>query len=182
MTSPTEKRNVRKPGRGLRPYLLIPKVISVCVYFGASVSAAVLWHVFVGCRNIDGIDAAMLSHQIESVKLLIVFVAVPALLLALILGVFLILQHPKAMLKMRWVRLKLLLLFFGIPVFHVFMASRLHHFREQLESGIINISLRNQLNIGFTLLLIWSAVLIWLGRHKPRLWQNWAKSFQALKN
>ena len=149
MTSPNEKRNVRKAGRGFRPFLLIPKLIAVCVYFGATVSAAVLWHVFVGCQAIDSLDVAVLGQQIEAVKLLIVFVAVPALLLALILGALLLLQHPKAMLKMRWVRVKLFLLFLGVPVFHVFMASRLHHFRETLESGIIDISLRNQLNFGF---------------------------------
>ncbi|MFG0248881.1 MAG: hypothetical protein ACF8OB_08345 [Phycisphaeraceae bacterium JB051] len=177
MSSSQKQRVIRKPGRGFRPYLLIPKVLAMAVYFGAMVCAAVLWCQGIGCKPIEEIDAAVVMQQVLSVRFLIVYVGVPAMLLTMILGVLLWLEHPKTFLKLRWLRVKLLLLLLGVPGFHVLMASRLHHFREALESGTIEHSLKNQLTFGFVLLLIWSAIVIWLGRHKPRLWQNWAKDF-----
>ncbi|HAI14401.1 MAG TPA: hypothetical protein DCM28_22040 [Phycisphaerales bacterium] len=179
MTSSQAQRVIRKPGRGFRPYLLIPKVLAMAVYFGAMVCAAVLWHVQIGCKPMEEIDAATLMQQLMTIRLLVVCVGVPALLLTIVMGLLLWLEHPKTFLRMRWVRVKLILLGLGIPGFHVFMASRLYHFRHTLESGTIEQSLKNQLTLGFTLLLIWSAVIIWLGRHKPRLWQNWAKNYKS---
>ena len=150
----------------------------MAVYFGAMVCAAVLWCQSIGCKPTEEIDATVLMEHVLSVRLLIVYVGVPALLLTMVLGVLLLLEHPGTFLKLRWLRVKLFLMLFGVPGFHVFMASRLHHFQEALESGTINHSLKNQLTFGFVLLMIWSAMVIWLGRHKPRLWQNWAKDFK----
>ena len=181
MTDSNAHRVIRKPGRGFRPYLLIPKVLAIAVYFGATVCAGVLWYLWVGFKPLSEIDAVILKEHVLTVRLLMVVIAVPALVFTMILGILLWLEHPKTFLKLRWLRVKLLLLGVGVPVFHMFMASHLHHFREALDSGTIEQSLKSQLNLGFMLLLIWSAVIIWLGRHEPRLWQNWAKDFQSDK-
>lgn len=181
MTQSSPNKVVRKPGRGLRPYLLIPKVLAVAVYFGTTFSAAVLWFLQIGCRDLDKLymNLGLVMTQVMTIRTMIVFMAVPALVLALVLGVLLILEHPRVMLKLRWLQVKLILLGVGIPSFHIYMASRLYHFRHILESGTLDASLRTQLNVGFALLLIWSVLLIWLGRHKPKLWQNWARSFRS---
>lgn len=181
MTDSQTQRVIRKPGRGFRPYLLIPKVWTIGVYFGAMFCAAVLWYQWFGLKPMEEIDAQMLMQQVLTIRLLMVHVGVPALVITMVLGVLLWLEHPKTFLKLRWLRVKLLGIGIGVPGFHVLMASRLYHFREALESGTIDASLKSQLSLGFLLLLVWSALIIWLGRHKPRLWQNWAKAFQADK-
>lgn len=180
MSSSQTHRVIRKPGRGFRPYLLIPKVLAVGVYFGSMFSAAVLWLLWIGCKPLEEIDAQQMMQHILTVRTLIVMIAVPALVTTLVLGVLLWLEHPKTFLRLRWIRVKLLLLALGVPGFHVFMASRLHLFRLALESGNMDQSLKGQLSLGFILLLVWSALIIWLGRHKPRLWQNWARDYQSV--
>jgi uncharacterized membrane protein len=181
MTNPSETQVVRKAGRGFRPFLLIPKVLAMAVYFGTIFSTVIMWLVQIGCRDMTNLNLSTVMTQVMMIRSMIVYVAVPALLLTLILGVLLLLQHPKPFLKLRWIRVKLLLVGVGVPVFHVFMASRLYHFRQLVLSGTIDASLRTQLSLGFVLLLIWSMLVIWLGRHKPRLGQNWAQSFRSIK-
>ena len=153
----------------------------MAIYFGSIVSSAILWHVWIGCHQANSLQIPTLLMQVQTLRLLIVYIAVPALVMTMLLGILLLLQHPKTFLKLRWVQVKLAMVITGVPAFHVFMASRLHYFREALESGTINAQLQSQLSLGFTLLLIGSILVIWLGRHKPRLKQNWAKSFQSLK-
>ena len=181
MTRSQKNQTHRKAGRGIRPFLLIPKVLAMALYFGSIASSAILWYVWIGCHDTKTLQIPILLTQVQTLRLLIVFIAVPALVMTLAMGLLLLLQHPKTFFKLRWLQVKLTLLMTGIPVFHAFMASRLHHFREALESGTISAPLQAQLSLGFALLLTWSILIIWLGRHKPRLWQNWAKSFASLK-
>ncbi len=179
-TQPATQRVQRKPGRGMRPWFLIPKVIAVATYFGAAAVTATLWWQWIGCQPDDALLAnEALAWQLQTIRQLFVEIAIPALCVCLLLGAILFFQHPKAFINMRWMRVKLLLLAVGLPMGHLVMASRLYHFRTAAVEGVIHANLKQQLNWGFAILLMGSILLVWLGRHKPRLKQNWAKTFTS---
>src|SRR5580765_4569297 len=79
-----ENRYGRKGGRGIRPWLLIPKIIAVIVYVGGLAS------------DFTSLDLADPRRQLvlHQVSRLMVFLVVPALLLALVMGFALLMQFP----------------------------------------------------------------------------------------
>jgi len=126
--------------RGLRPYLLIPKVLCVAGYFG-------------------GLLAMLL---VDNAQRLHVWLVIPAAVGALALGVALLALQGTIMLRMRWLQVKLML------VILVIVGGHLAY--ETTGSTLINAALLGN-----------AAVLIWLGRHKPRLGQNIATVYQQRK-
>ncbi len=165
-TRMTEHHNQhgRKPGRGLRPWLLIPKILAVAVVFGGFVAVAVLLHT----RATDNLD--QWKSLIDAVRRIFRFAIVPGVLLIVLLGVLLLLQHPRVFLRMRWMQLKIVLIL-GLPVLHLRARTLLHDIVAELDSG------RTQhleahmaaftLTCDVTILLL--ALLIFFGRYKPRL-------------
>lgn len=157
----------RRPGRGLRPWLLLPKILCVAIALGAATSATVLW-----CqrRSAGGLDVIGAMH------ILLAHVMVPALLGALFFGFLLLLQHPRIFLKQRWLQVKLLLAAAGFPILHLLAT----HEMDQLRTLLLPVEstpLRPRLLV-ILLVALWVMVtLIALGRLKPRLGQNWAKDF-----
>ena len=166
----------RKAGRGVRPWLLIPKVLAVGVYFGGLVVTTVIW--FTGPRRAPDPTAPHVQAWIAQVSILFRFVLVPALLLAMLLGFVLFLQHPSVFARLRWWQVKVASVAIGVPAGHLFMASR---FRLLKSASPSNWSAEFQLECGLVVLIAWTIWLIFLGRHKPRLWQNWARSFRTAK-
>jgi hypothetical protein len=152
----------RKPGRGLRPWLLMPKIIGVAAYFGGVTAAAVLaW-----LHPVRDADEARRLGQI--VRLVMVFAAVPGLLLAMACGVLLFLQHPGVFWATRWIRLKLALLLLGIPFFHIMTRDVVHSLRLAPDAALLDERMTR-----LRWLLSGAAVMVMLvmilGRHKPRL-------------
>jgi hypothetical protein len=162
--SPTNKHG-RKPGRGARPWMLLPKVAAVGVYFGAVAATTMIFF--------RGPDEGM-SHAawVGSIADIFRFVAVPALLTAMVFGVLLFLQMPRLFLLQRWFQVKLTLIAIGVPTAHLYMASRIHAYRTQPTDA-----LHTQIALGLIVVLVWTLCLIVLGRHKPKLGQNWAKVY-----
>ena len=107
----------RKGGRGLRPWLLIPKVLGVGVYFGGTVAATSL--AFVTQPRTVGEHRA-LAEVIGSIFL---FAAVPGLIVAIVCGVGLLIQHGRPFLRLRWLQVKLAVLLATIPALHLWMSS-----------------------------------------------------------
>lgn len=163
----------RKSGRGVRPWLLIPKVLAVGLYFGALVTTAVVW--FSGPRRSANLADPQVQAWIDQVSSLFRFLVVPALLIVMAMGVSLFLQHAAVFVRMRWWQVKMVSLFAGLPLGHLFMASKMRMLKHASER---NWSIELQLECGFVLLILWSIWLIFLGRYKPRLWQNRAKLFR----
>lgn len=193
----------RKPGRGIRPWLLIPKVLAVGIYFGTVVTATVLWFrgptasphgeqsavessgelggepgIQTGIQT--GIQSGIeqtLAH-IDLISFLFRFVIVPALLATMLFGILLLLQHPRVLSRMRWWRVKMVSLAIFIPSMHLFMSSALASLREATQSHASTAGIEGQLNVGFVVTLLCSGWFIYLGRHKPRLGQNIAKALK----
>lgn len=157
----------RKPGRGIRPWLLIPKVIGVAVYTGGVSAAAVIsW------LHPDSTEQE-LRQIAEVVRLIMVFCAVPGLLVAILTGLLLFWQHPKAFAAMRWWKTKMAVLLIGIPVLHLLTKNVVYAMRTETGQGIL-ISLNLELAALRGLLTtaaLMMALIIYLGRHKPRLGQ-----------
>ncbi len=105
---PPPRRNIhgRKGGRGLRPWLLIPKYLCVSVYFGSLAAIATL----------ERICPPIIGDNTVAVALYLMF---PAATLAGVLGIGLWLQHPKTFLRTRWFQLKMALVLIGLPAFEL---------------------------------------------------------------
>lgn len=155
-------RHGRKPGRGLRPWLLLPKILGVGAAFGGLLSATALW---LSCDHESPLPGVVLA----CIGVLFRAVIVPGLVVAIVMGAALLWHHGRVMLAMRWVWAKLVLTAAGVPVLHVFMASRLELLEEAAKDGIVAPTATTQFTWGLAVSLAWVAGLIVLGRHKPRL-------------
>jgi uncharacterized membrane protein len=170
-TAPVAKENGfgRKGGRGVRPWLLIPKVIAVAIYVGGLATVLGLWIVSDFASIPLGDPRRELVLRV--VSRLMVFVVVAALLIAIALGIALFLQHPRIFARSRWFQVKAALIAFVIPVSHFYCRwcfTRLAH----VTDAAINASLARQLTAGLIFALVGSCVIDIIGRLKPRCGQN----------
>lgn len=169
----------RKMTRGLRPWLLIPKVLAVALYFGGVAAAAVVWWSSDWWRLAKDDPQRLLI--LDNINHIMVRLAVPALVLAMILGVGLtLLTGWRIMLLQRWMRVKLAFLLIFIPAAHFFMSSRALILRQAVHDGVEQHTAARQFSFGFVLVLIGTVLLIWLSRHKPRLGQPWGRVYKRL--
>lgn len=165
----------RRPTRGLRPWLLVPKVIAVAAYLGGCVSLAVL------CRQ------ALHHHQARSrplpdttihlIDALVRYVIDPAAILVTALGLLLLLQHPREFLRQRWLQVKLASLLLAAPAGKVFLEWRLANVRS--EEGRWKLTYLSNLEDTVWGLIVLAAWVIVLGRLKPRFGQNWARDYPS---
>ena len=134
--SSSPNRFGRQGGRGLRPWILLPKVIFVGLYLG-SLAAALFGWTSSGFGALNKADPRRL-WLLQQLSHLMLYVVVPCLLLALALGVALLLQHQRVLLRMRWLLVKLASLAILIPSAHLFARSRLTHLREAFAHQTTN--------------------------------------------
>lgn len=163
MSTPILQNPARRGGRGLRPWLLIPKLLCVCVALGALVTGTVIW-VMLGAARADWLFA------IEYI--IFARVMVPALVGAIFFGVLLFLQHPRIFIRMRWLQTKLATAAIFLPVLHVWVTSQFFAL-SRANSKADSATLITTLGIA----IVTFVVLIVLGRQKLRLGQDWAKDF-----
>jgi uncharacterized membrane protein len=156
----------RKGGRGIRPWLLLPKVIAFCVYLGGLTTVLVLW-VASDFQSLDLGDPRR-KMVLDQVSRLMVFLVVPALLVTIVLGVSLLMQYPRHFLRTRWLRVKLLSLVIVIPASHFYCETRFVQLRVVSDQQRSNV-LARQLTMGLGGALIGSAWIVVMGRLKPRL-------------
>ncbi|MCX5659321.1 MAG: hypothetical protein NTW19_06305 [Planctomycetota bacterium] len=190
MTTTPANLHGRRATRGLRPFLLIPKVLCVAVYFGGVVAALALWLM----RGRLGPASA-----VSSVDMILRWVCFPALLGTIAFGLLLFLQHPREFARMRWWRAKMLWLLVSVApgawiALHGLADLRDMGFAggavqdavsevagalggEGASIGFVSAKVSaGRVTLGLSLLAISAAALIILGRQKPRLGQNWALS------
>lgn len=169
----TGKKNIhgRRPGRGIRPWLLIPKVLAVAALFGGFLSAAVILH------TSDPETPEQWTQLIETISHLFTRLIVPAVLCVIVFGLALLLQHPRVFLTRRWVQVKLLLLLIALPPLHLTARGLLGQARQALENGQLDRTTEFMgwftLTVDFAVVAV--AVVVFLGRYKPRLGQ-WPRS------
>jgi uncharacterized membrane protein len=176
MTPTAKYQNIygRQWGRGIRPYLLFPKIIFVGIFLGGLVNLLVLvllqptpatagdWHLQV-----------LMIHRAYA------YVIIPALIGTLAMGLLLLSTHFRAFAGMRWFQLKIMLVVICVPVLHTFMRSRFMALQAVLahEDLTAAAAIRLQLQWGTVGALAFALTVIFLGRIKPRLGQNYARTF-----
>jgi hypothetical protein len=177
MTAPYENRFGRRGGRGWRPWILLPKVIAVGLSVGSLAAVLLVWFGS-DFSSLDKADPRRL-WVLGTIGLLVRVLVVPSLLLAVIFGVVLFLQHPRQFIRMRWLVVKLATLAVLLPGAHFFLYWRAVLLRDAAARQVADNAAATQFGWGFVIVLI---VLVWvvsLGRLKPRLGQNWAKGYAA---
>jgi hypothetical protein len=150
----------------MRPLLLIPKLLAVCAYFGGVCATAAVW--FSPWVALDLVDRVAIVRQ------LFVGLVVPALVVSLLMGGCLLLQHPWQFVRMRWLQVKLAVVAIGVPFAHIYMAGRLQAVRAGVDPAA-----HGQFSTGLILLLAGSAAVIVVSRVKPRFGQNWARVYPS---
>ncbi len=163
-----KNKHGRRPGRGIRPWLLIPKILSVGALFGGFLGAAVLLHAS------DPQTHEQWSHIIATTSTLFLRLIVPAVMCVILFGVLLFWQHPKVFLKMRWFQVKVVLLILTLPALHLTGRWLIHHAREALAAGKLEqvAELMRHFTLTVDLAVLALVVVIVIGRHKPRLGQR----------
>jgi len=175
-------RHGRKPGRGIRPVLLIPKIVAVCMLLGGLAAVAIL------LRPGQAWTMPALAATTDDISHLFRFLIIPAAGLAILCGIALLLQHPKILLRQRWMQAKLVLLVIAIPLGHILTRTQMQtlHTIAHGESAIpassmmrpavvdrmFGLAIAAQMLLGFILIL---------GRLKPALGQNWARAYRKAK-
>ena len=163
-----KNKHGRKPGRGLRPWVLIPKVLCVGAVFGGFLAAGTLLHAS------DPQTAEQWQDLIRSMETLFLRLIVPAVFGVVIFGILLLWMHWRAFLGMRWVWTKLILLLIALPPLHLSGRWHLHHARAALTQGdlesVATLMGRFTITVDITILAV--AFVIGFARHKPRLGQK----------
>lgn len=161
----------RTGGRGLRPWILLPKLGAVAVFAGSYVSATVLWF------NFRWGYASGAVWPVHAVSLLFRTVIVPSLIATLFFGLLLFLQHPRVFIRRRWLQLKLVIAAL-LPVIHLIARRNF----EMVKAGLLEQqdcvpsaeveSACARFSVCLALGLSGALLLVILGRLKPRLGQD----------
>ncbi|HEY1629310.1 MAG TPA: hypothetical protein VGF52_05595 [Tepidisphaeraceae bacterium] len=152
-----------------RPWLLMGKVTSVAVYFGGLATVVFLWFTN-RFTSLDLSDPRRLAI-VNQISTLMIFLVVPALLLAMAIGTALLLRRPGYFLRTRWLWVKFLSLAIFIPCAHFFCSTRLSALRIAADAAS-NLTLAHEFSLGISAALAGSLWIVFVGRLKPRFGQN----------
>jgi hypothetical protein len=153
----------RRWGRGLRPWLLIPKVLCAAIYLGAMLSATALLVVA---------DVKSMPAMVDAAAFVSLYLAVPAAIGAVAFGGALLLLHGGILFRMRWFQIKLGLVMLLVP-FTILWSVMLHGQHTSADGFAVSFITK-----WFGLCVVLACVMIWLGRHKPRLGQSVTTVYQ----
>lgn len=164
----------RKPGRGWRPWLILPKSLAVSLFVGGLVATAVFFH---GIRLPENATPALQDlRRLAMLRTLFLTTVVPGASACLLLGLLLTLGHGRAFIRLRWWQIKTAMAIVGMAGAHFWMASRLEMLADAWRRERVAQDIQNQLAVGFVVVGLLAVALVWLGRIKPNFRQNWARS------
>ncbi len=145
----------RKWGRGLRPWLLLPKYVCISLILGGVAAIAVLGFVAGDDSQSANLAQAILYYQVF-----------PALGGATLLGLALLWHHGPVMFKMRWLWAKLAAVVVAGALLHLLLKKQIL-LQQQTPPG----------KVGIAAIIVMAAFILVavLGRLKPRLWQPFVK-------
>jgi hypothetical protein len=164
----------RRRGRGIRPWLLMAKLVGVICFAGGLGSlAALAW------GSPEPPDRMTWKFLADCAHWLLVPGTIGGGILAILAGICLWLQMPSAFLRMRWFRLKIVLVIVLIPAFHLWgrsTALMLHEALDKLARIDEVPPLWDRLAIIFLLAFFAMLLIVWIGRIRPRLGQRYGKA------
>lgn len=162
----------RRWGRGLRPYLLAVKLLGVCGLVGGLAFLAFVQAAGEPGDTVEGWPGRVAEAHRAFGRLIL-----PGLALAAAAGIALWASIWRAMIRMRWFRVKMAVLLIGGPGLHLLLRSTLLELSATVAGdGSIDAgrarTLYATLIAGVALALVWAVGLMILGRIKPRLGQD----------
>lgn len=167
----------RRPGRGFRPFFLLPKLVAISLSIGSLAAIFVVW-LGSGIRWLSPDDLRRL-WLLNIIGRVVCYVTVPAVAASVLFGVALLLQHPRQFIRMRWLIVKLVIVVAFIPSGHLFLQSRMELLRNAYMQGAAPGTIEVQFSWGLAAVLAVCILVAILGRLKPRFWQNWARDYGA---
>jgi len=161
----------RKGGRGVRPWLLIPKVLCLAIFVGAYVAATVLWFYY----RLGYSDGAV--WPVRAVSVVFRGVIIPSLIATLLFGLLLFAQHPKVFITRRWLQAKLVIAVALIGTHTIargtFQSIKAVVLEASWQGDTTEIEAKcARFSVCLILGLIGAVLLVILGRLKPRLGQQ----------
>lgn len=184
MSGAAQQRHVnihgRRPGRGLRPCLIVVKLICVAAFLGGLMTLPATT-----TTEPQPLSPADWSRRAEHIGRIYRWVIVPGVTGAEIVGVLLFASIWRVMLRMRWFVVKATLIVVFIPALHVFSRHQLNRLRlsAAADAGTVPPSeLQAAIWTGAVFALALGVVLLILGRVKPRLGQDYGRTFGSAKS
>jgi len=170
----------RRWGRGARPWLLMVKLVGVAAFLGGLLTLlAVAW------QDASQPDRAGGPSHTTLIVRTYRCVIVPGVIGAEIAGVLLLASIWRVMLRMRWFLLKAGLLIVGLPALHLYLSSRVAALAEAGGEGMDPTNwatLDRRVFWGTLAALVVGLAVAWLGRIKPRLGQDFGRTFARRKS
>lgn len=163
----------RKRGRGARPWFIAVKLIGVIGLLGGLASLAALGLLGPRPQTVEG--WLLMRAAMRSIFFPVMFAGI---IIAVSAGLMLWLQMPRTFLRMRWFRLKAILLVVAIPTLHLWARGRVMRFYDALDAAETDPAALAELpdlwsrvaQAYFVALIVFFAVAM-IGRIKPRLRQ-----------
>ncbi|MCP3903533.1 MAG: hypothetical protein GY715_07835 [Planctomycetes bacterium] len=156
----------RRRGRGARPLLIQIKVLGLIGFLGGLGSL-----VAIGVLGPDPADPAGWHQLRETMRAVFWPCLFSGLMVTNAAGVVLWLRHPREFLRMRWFRVKAVLLAAALPLMHLLSRGRVTEFYAAIEAGSLDVlpSLRDRVTAAFAVALLVMLAIAAIGRIKPRL-------------
>lgn len=168
----------RRGGRGLRPYLLMAKIVFVATFLGGLISLLVLVLLPAMPQSDEGRRA-----YADALHRAFAMVIIPSLVGAMISGISLLASVWRPLIRMRWLQVKAAIIFACVPLLHTFM----RHWSQTLQTLVAAehpdaatlATCRNHIIAGTVAILVFGVLTAILGRVKPRLGQRYGKKPRA---
>lgn len=170
-------RNVhgRRPGRGLRPYLIVMKILAVGTFLGGLVAVEVG---LLLAPQPTGIEAW--RSEADTLQRIYNFAILPGLATALAFGALLFASIWRVIIRMRWFMTKMVLIGLAVPALHVYLSTRVMGLESLLADSAPDLQraseLRGQIALGTAATIVFAVAAIILGRVKPRLGQDYGRT------
>lgn len=162
MTPTYINKHGRLPHRGLRPWLLLPKVLAVALLFGGLMAVMLLLTRLLLHKSTS---PEMVDQTLRTIEFFYRWMILPGVIASGLFGLLLWWQMPWVFLRLRWFQLKMAMVLIVLPAIHMGSLRLAQQGKVQALS----------IMVGLAVLL--TVLVICIGRIKPNLRQNWAKDY-----